>query len=147
MKTSIEALFHFVSLFAYEDDNGISILTVTKHQFYEYPINVALVYQSPNIPVAGFLDQLTYFTNARKINMLLSDACGKLHDILSNYRLVVKQPSHLVGTLLDHVYLHKLFLSQNVNEVVKKIYFSDHDAEKLQILVAGNDDIHFERTM
>ena len=35
---------NFVSLLTYEDHNGISILTVTKPKFYEYPITVALVY-------------------------------------------------------------------------------------------------------
>ena len=47
---------NFVSLLSYEDHNGISILTVTKPKFYEYPIIVALVYRSPNTPVTGFLD-------------------------------------------------------------------------------------------
>ena len=60
---------------------------------------------------------------------------------------MVKKPTHLDGTLLDHIYLHKLFPSKNVKVVVKNIYFSDHDAVKLQILVGGNDDFHLERTM
>ena len=142
-------------LLTYEDHSGISILTVTKPQFYEYPITVALVYQSPNTPVKSFLDQLTYFINARKTDLLRgyfnidasdSDASAKLH-ILSNYRLVVKEPTHLDGALLDHVYLHKFFPRKNVNAVVKNIYFSDHDAVKFLIFVGGDDDIHFKRTM
>ena len=106
----------FVSLLTYEDDNGICTLTVTKPKFYEYPITAALVLSIPNTLVAGFLDQLIYFTNARKIDILLgdfnidafdSDASAKLHDIVTYYRLVVKEPTHLDGALLDHVYLHK----------------------------------------
>ena len=58
---------------------------------------------------------------------------------------MVKELTHWDGALLDHVYLHKLFPSKNVNVVVKNIYFSDHDAVKLQILVGGNDDIHFKK--
>ena len=85
MKTSIEAsrfaiqiLFHF---------------RLMKPQFQEHPITVALVDRSQKTPVAGFLDQLTYFNNARKIDTLLgdfnidafdSDACAKLRDVLSN---------------------------------------------------------------
>ena len=76
-----------------------------------------------------------------------SDPCVKRHDILSNYRFVVKEPTHLDGALLDHVYLYKLFLSKNVNAFAKGIYFSDYDAAKWQILFRGNDDIHFEGTM
>ena len=60
---------------------------------------------------------------------------------------MVKEPTHLDGALLDHVYLHKFFPSKNMNAVVKNICFSDHDAVTLQILVGGNDDIHFERIM
>ena len=103
-----------------------------------------------------FLDQLIYFNNARKINILLqdfnldafhSDAWAKLHDILSNYKLVVKEPTRSDESLFDHVCLHKLFPLKNVHTVLKNIYFSDHDAVLLQILVGGNDDIHFKRTM
>ena len=109
-----------------------------------------MVYQSPNTPV-----QLIYFTNARKTDLLRgyfnidasdSDASAKLH-ILSNYRLVVKEPTNLDGALLDNVYLHKFFPGKNVNAVVKNIYFSDHDAVKSQILVGRNNIIHFDRTM
>ena len=60
---------------------------------------------------------------------------------------MVKEPTQLDEALLGHVYVHKLFLSKNWNAVVKNIYFSDHDVDKLQILVGGNDKIHFERTM
>ena len=60
---------------------------------------------------------------------------------------MVKEPTHLDGALLDHVYLYKLFLSKNVDAFAKDIYFSDYDAAKLQILFQGNDDIHFEGTM
>ena len=34
----------------------------------------------------------------------------------------------------------------NVNSFVKNIYFSDHDAVKLQILAEGNDEIDFEKS-
>ena len=59
---------------------------------------------------------------------------------------MVKEPTHLDGGLLDRVYLLKSFPRMNVNLFVKNIYFSDHDAVKLQILAAGNDEIDFERS-
>ena len=99
---------------------------------------------------------MIYFTNGRKIDILLgdfdidafdSDACAKVHNILSNYRLVVKEPTHLDRALLDYVYLHKLFPNKNVHAVIKNRYVSDHDAVKLQILTGVNNDIHFDRTM
>ena len=81
------------------------------------------------------------------IDVFDGDACEKLHDILSSYWLVVREPTHLDKILLNHSYLHKMFPSKNVNAVVKNIYFSDHDAVKSQILVGGNNIIHFDRTM
>ena len=110
----------------------MEFLSITKPQFYEHPITVALVDRSPNTPVAGLLDQLIYFTNAGKIDILPGDlnidafdgdACAKPRDVLRNYRLVVKEATHFDRALLDHVYLHKLFRSKNVNMVVKNIYF------------------------
>ena len=59
---------------------------------------------------------------------------------------MVKEPNHLDGGLLDHVYLLKSFPTMNVNSFVKNIYFSDHDAVKFQILSEGNDEIDTERS-
>ena len=39
----------------HEDHNAISNIAITKPQFYEYPITIALVYRSPNSPIANFL--------------------------------------------------------------------------------------------
>ena len=111
-----------VSILDHEDHNAISIIVITKPQFYEYPITIALVYRSPNCPIASFLDQLVYFTNARTIDILLGDfnidafdgdAYTRLDEVLSSYRLMVKEPTHLDGRLLDHVYLIKSFPRMN----------------------------------
>ena len=50
-----------VSVLDHEDHNTISMIAVTKPQFYEYPITIALVYRSTNSPIASFLDQLVFF--------------------------------------------------------------------------------------
>ena len=98
------------------DHNAISIIAITKPQFYEYQITIALVYRSPNSSIASFLDQVVYFTNAKTIDILLGDfnidafdgdAYTRLDEVLSSYRLMVKEPTHLDGGLLDHVYLLK----------------------------------------
>ena len=49
-----------VSVLDHEDHNTISIIAVTKPQFYEYPITIAL-YRSTNSSIASFLDQLVFF--------------------------------------------------------------------------------------
>ena len=84
-----------VSVLGHEDHNAISIIAITKPQSYEYPITIALVYGSPNSPIASFLHQLVYFTNARIIDILLGDfnidafdgdTYTRLDEVLSSYR-------------------------------------------------------------
>ena len=43
-----------VSVLDHKDHNDISIIAITKPQFYEYSITVALVYRSPNSPNCQF---------------------------------------------------------------------------------------------
>ncbi|XP_066915086.1 uncharacterized protein [Clytia hemisphaerica] len=51
-----------------------------------------------------------------------------LGEVLSSYEMVVNEPTHLAGGLLDHVYLKDNFMDRKeVKCFVKDIYFSDHD--------------------
>ena len=135
----------------------ISIIAVKSRMniLNEHTITIALVYRSPKSPIASFLDQMVYFTDARTTDILQGDfnidvfdrdAYIRLDEVLSSCRLMVKEPIHLDGGLLDHVYLLKSFPRINVNSIAKNIYFSDHDALKLQILAEENDEIDFERS-
>ena len=58
------------------------------------------------------------------IDAFSSNGCAKHDDVLSNYRLLVKEPTCLDVVLLDHIYLHKLFQSKTVNAVFKNIFFT-----------------------
>ena len=51
IKTSIEVLFFVIQILFvldHEDHSVISILPITKPQFYEYLVTIALIYRSPN---------------------------------------------------------------------------------------------------
>lgn len=55
-------------------------------------------------------------------------------DYLTEYKQVVTEPTHISGSLIDHIYVHKnLFNTFDVETLVKIVYFSDHDAIKLKI--------------
>ena len=55
----------------------------------------------------------------------------RLLHVLSNYFLIVSNSTHLYGSLLDHVYILKEFLSEtDVTGSKIDVYFSDHDAVK-----------------
>ena len=67
-------------------------------------------------------------------------------EVFCNCNLKVSEPSHLDGTLLDHVNISKSFVSDKyVTSVVKSIYFSYHDAVKVQNKFRQNnqEDIDF----
>ena len=53
---------------------------------------------------------------------------------LTNFIQIVKEPTHLSGSLIDHVYIHQDLLG-NVNSEVKNfdLYFSDHDAIQISL--------------
>lgn len=47
------------------------------------------------------------------------------------YEIVVREPAHLNGGLLDHVYIYKMFLrKKRVNAIAKNVYSTVHDAVK-----------------
>ena len=64
--------------------------------------------------------------------------------IFSNYIQVVYKPTHLEGTLLDHVFVKKAVVKQiTVSCSVLNIYFSDHDVIQLEVSTEYGD-FHIE---
>ena len=76
------------------------------------------------------------------INALCTDSNSNLRHMLTNYKLLVSQPTHLDGALLDHVYIADSFSGHNTTVVIKNIYFSDHDAVILHISPNKNNDVN-----
>ena len=75
-------------------------------------------------------------------NAFCTDSHTSLKHILSDYNILVFEPTHLDGGLLDHVYVSNSFcVNIATTVVIKNIYFSDHDAVKLQITLRSNNDI------
>ena len=98
----------------------------------------------PRYPIAqtsASIECLNYVVGS-PIDVLLGDfnidaldevAYRRLKDALSSYDLEVIEPTYLDGALLDHVYLRKTFEHDKlVMSNVNNIYFSDHDATKIQ---------------
>ena len=48
--------------------------------------------------------------------------------------MIVSDPTHLSGSLLDHIYVKTIFLNTvtDLQCIVKGIFFSDHDSVKFQ---------------
>ena len=105
-----------------------------------------LLYRKNGVPLSSFTYLLTHFLSRsdNNIQIILGDfningfeQNENLENILVDYTLIVKQPTHLLGSLLDHVYIKNSFKDNiSIKCMVKKFFFSDHDAVKFQLTVA-----------
>ena len=59
---------------------------------------------------------------------------SRLSHLLAGYSQFVDSPTHIAGSTLDHVYVKNGLQENNDIKVsVLNIYFSDHDAARVQI--------------
>ena len=71
---------------------------------------------------------------------MLGKPDATLSSALTNFNQIVKELTHLSGSLIDHVYIHQDLLG-NVNSEVKNfdLYFSDHDAIQISLTDKSDD--------
>ena len=61
-------------------------------------------------------------------------------EVFSKFNLKVSKPTHLDSALLDYLYIKKSFENdKHVTSIVNNVYFSDHDAVKVQIRFKDNN--------
>ena len=127
----------------HEDIPAATLLRINKETFSPYPVNILLLYHKHGVPIDSFTYLLTHFLSRsdNNIQIMLGDfningfeRNEYLENILADYTLIVKEPTHLMGSLLDHVYLKNNFKDNiSVKCLVKIFFFSDHDAVKFQL--------------
>ena len=62
---------------------------------------------------------------------------NKLLDVFTDHIEMVNKPTHISGSLIDHVFIKKDLMEEFfTNATVENIYFSDHDA--IRILIEKN---------
>ena len=65
---------------------------------------------------------------------LLKVSENKFLDIFTDCVQMVNKPTHISGSLIDHVYIKKSLMEELFyNATVQNIYFSDHDAVRIII--------------
>lgn len=121
--------------------NGIEAVSVTLHLPKGSHIQLALLYRSPSVCFTALTTMLqTLLTHLSVSNtpcvilgdfnevMLHQENCA-LQTFMSvaGYTLLVKLPTTVQGTLLDHVYYRSPWPSSNVVVKVQDTYYSDHD--------------------
>ena len=128
--------------------NGISVMQFQKSTFADQPINLAVVYRSPSSSQVDFVNYLTDIVEENKVDILLGDFnIIALHDTLltnmtlQGFQMIVTEPTHIDGGLIDHVYLRNSFMrNKEASGLMRNIYFSNHDAFKCKIYLNNSED-------
>ncbi|XP_066910247.1 uncharacterized protein [Clytia hemisphaerica] len=115
---------------------GYTLIKFKKETFSSRPISLLILYRPPNSSRNTFREELLQLTSYDDVDIIVGDfnidaldpTNQDLNEILSSFKMIVNEPTHLAGGLLDHVYIKTSFISQReVNCFIKDIYFSDHD--------------------
>ena len=122
---------------------GILVIDITKRSFNNDAVRFMLVYRNLNSSPTSFFSSLEYFLRRYCIHIVLGDfkintlngANVNLQDIFSNYTLLVNEPTHISGSLIDHVHVYNKSLQKFLPSKIEvlSIYFSDHNAVKFRL--------------
>ena len=94
--------------------NGFSILTFRKRSFSDEYFEVILLYKKHSVPQVLFLSQLQDLLCSEQIQIIIRDFntdafdsnnYASLSNSLEIYSMVVRDPTYLSESLIDHVYL------------------------------------------
>ena len=89
-----------------------------------------------------FFQMLQYLLATNSIYIIAGDFNYDILNVPQNdflvfftdHALMVNKPTHISGSLIDHVYIKKALMEEFLTKVtVKNIYFSDHDAVRIAI--------------
>ena len=130
-----------VDIIQYTHTTGISVIEFKKCSFLPTSFKIILLYRKNNTCLSSFYDAIRNVMHTDKIHIVLGDfninaqdenSIGALSNLFSDFVQIVKNPTHLAGGTLDHVYVDKDIANRlNVTNFIKCIYFSDHDAIQL----------------
>ena len=108
-------------------------------------IKVLIVYKKNSQPLHNFIELMSYVVRTVNPDIilgdfnlnLLSDENQTIVNILTTLRFkqIVSGPTHVLGSLIDHVYISEPFSSiVTVSVHIHSLYYSDHDAIILQLV-------------
>ena len=96
-----------------------SLVSFSKSTFKSKTIKLLLLYRKHSINVTGFCSWLQEFVTSnfvdiilRDFNISVFDETDRLSNVLASYNQIIKKPTHISGSLLDHVYFHCEFLEE-----------------------------------
>ena len=124
------------------DANGLSILSFKKHAFGERVFTLILIYRKQSMHIQEFFQVLQYLLATNSIDIMAGDfnydllkvSQNKILDIFTDHVQMVNKPTHISGSLIDHVYIKKFLMKELFTSVTaENIYFSGHDAVRIAI--------------
>ena len=138
-----------LSLLQTESFPGISIYALSKPCF-SFNLNVMLIYRQQTMSHENFLYTIQHVRDQfdKTIHIIMGDLNvdsienpdNFVSRFLVDYRLINTEPTHISGSLIDHVYIHEtLGRVCDVITEVHKVYFSDHDAVMIRLKALNNN--------
>ena len=133
-----------------EGHDSMTILTFSKINFFKTSESTIVIQVSKvtsgeiyrTTLLVGYVKEVDILLGNFNINSIKNEASAGVSNFLTEYKLVVSEPTHMEGGLLDHLYLMKQFLvRKHVNSTIKNIYFSDQDAVKIHIQKENSEKI------
>lgn len=130
---------------------ALSIFEVQKKTLTETTFKIILLYRKCSSSLINFYQQLTSLLSTDTFHIILGDfningldnTDNSLNTIFSDYKQIVCEPTHLQGSLLDHIYLRKsLLFDFDYDIIVRSIFYSDHDVVKFKLY--QRDEVEFE---
>ena len=131
----------YLEILQHRKVNGLSVVTFRKPNFSERIFTMALLYRLHSSSRNIFYETIYELVNENidiimgdfNINALNSEE-RHIRRILSSYDMVVTEPTHISGSLLDHVYISKsLSAHLQCSSNISTMYFSDHEAVKVSL--------------
>ena len=137
-----------VHLVCHETMTGTSYVEYVKSSFSNRVIKMLVIYKKRAISLTQFSDWVGEFVRTRHVDIILGDfninVLGKsnaaLSSALTNFIQIAKEPTHLSGSLKDHIYIHQDLLG-NVNVEVKNFdqYLRHYDATQISLTDKSNN--------
>lgn len=120
---------------------GATFFKLIKRTLQKNTISFLLIYRKNSFCQEESLYMIQHFLGNSAIDVILGDfnvnALGDNNyfmDYLTDYEQIVSEPTHISGSIIDHIYINRNILKNlNVKTLIKNIYFSDHDAIQLRI--------------
>ena len=118
------------------DTNGLSILSFKKHALADRVFTLMLAYRKQSMHMQEYFQMLQYFPATYSKDIIAGEFSyvflkvpqNKFLDVFIDHDQMVNKPTHISGSLIDHVNIKNALMEKFFTNVgVENIYFLDHD--------------------